>query len=373
MKALFKSTCVLFALMFSMAVAHAEGFAYLANIAPQELRSQILDSALTKDEISMLAFNYAFVFEFERVYTDKPLPNAPSPCYGRESECAYWFGIRGLVEGGFKDLDGAFSRLAKSIGVNKSVLLGAIGINLKNGENGIGYIDYQPNTTAINARNASWAYFYNYPTPNGNYPLNEYYAKTTPTQLFGQWYPEVASALIKKIPNVTAVASQYNQQQVQLAAKSAADQAAYAKKQADYQQWLRSPDGIAYTQQQQREKELAANQYALKYPYLATLTCKQQGAQLPVLACLTNNISSSVLELKNGNEYGMYQWMEMQRMSKSQNSSESIQLDLRPTFHLKIQNAMFNGVLQLVITERATGRIVFQKDATQWKYIDVSN
>lgn len=110
------------------------------------------------------------------------------------------------------------------------------------------------------------------------------------------------------------------------------------------------------------------------YPYLAVMTCGMGRNHINVLACFAAQGSSSVdteLRLTNGDSTRMYKAYTMREAG--QERSDGFQIELRKNFSIQAQNSHGTLILGLKIIDRATGRVMFEKQAARFDVISVSN
>ena len=117
-------------------------------------------------------------------------------------------------------------------------------------------------------------------------------------------------------------------------------------------------------EKQQEEKQRI--EYAEEFPFYAVITC---GKHFPVHACFSGRVNTE-LELLNGNEYKMYTLIDIMQIPQDQGG---ISFNLRNKFEIKMQNSDDSLVLNLKIYNRANQQIVFEKSATRFGVIRISN
>ena len=107
-------------------------------------------------------------------------------------------------------------------------------------------------------------------------------------------------------------------------------------------------------------------EYAEEFPFYAVITC---GEGFPVFGCFAGRVNTE-LELLNGNEYKMYTLIDIMQIPQNQ---DGISFNLRNKFEIKMQNSDDTLVLNLKIYNRANQQIVFEKSATRFGVIRISN
>ena len=108
------------------------------------------------------------------------------------------------------------------------------------------------------------------------------------------------------------------------------------------------------------------------YPYEAILSCGM-GQHINIIPCFAGGSSGVNTELTIGNG-------SIEKMYRVYNIGEAgdekvdgLHIQLPSTFTLQAQNSHETLTLQLQILEKATGKIVFQKQAAQFGVIYVTN
>jgi len=115
----------------------------------------------------------------------------------------------------------------------------------------------------------------------------------------------------------------------------------------------------------------ASAQQSRDYPYYALVSCGMQGNHINVLACFSGRHVGTELELKNGDQYGLYKVYEISRLGNE--TREGLRIDLRRNFELKAQNSSDSLILTVTVVDSASGKRLFQKSATQFGVVSVAN
>jgi hypothetical protein len=110
---------------------------------------------------------------------------------------------------------------------------------------------------------------------------------------------------------------------------------------------------------------------AVEYPYLGLLSCSISGQKTNVQACLSSSGIETEVELRNGSEYRMYKIHDINQIGNW--DGNDLRIDLRKNFELKAQNADKTLILTLVLKDRASGKLLFQKSAAMFGVINVQN
>lgn len=131
-------------------------------------------------------------------------------------------------------------------------------------------------------------------------------------------------------------------------------------------EFLNSPEGKRQVAKEQQEEKLKQQQFIKEFPYYAVITC---GGTFQVHGCFSGRVNTE-LELRNGNDYKMYTLIDIMRIPNNKNG---ITFNLRNSFDIKMQNADDSLVLNLKVYNAATNAIIFEKSATKFGVIRLSN
>jgi hypothetical protein len=115
----------------------------------------------------------------------------------------------------------------------------------------------------------------------------------------------------------------------------------------------------------------AESRKAIDFPFKAVLSCTIQNNVVPLQACMSKNGVETEVELRNGSDYHLYKVYDVSSLGSWGN--RGVEIDLRRHFVIRIQNSDDTLVLNLVITNRASGAVVFQKSAGTYGVIQASN
>ena len=120
---------------------------------------------------------------------------------------------------------------------------------------------------------------------------------------------------------------------------------------------------------QAAKKEKQKIAYAKKYPYYAVLSCEANGSHANILACFSGGQYGADTDFTlNGKIYKAYNINQVGR-----ENSEGLAFDLTNDFSVVAQNANDFLILKLVITNRLTNKIVYQKEVGQYGVIRISD
>lgn len=108
------------------------------------------------------------------------------------------------------------------------------------------------------------------------------------------------------------------------------------------------------------------------FPYRAIVTCSENGIQYDVLICFAggNGMPSTNFELKSGDNYGLYQPMQIEQLG--QRTQAGLEIDLARNFELTAQDASQDLILGMKIIDKRTQKIVYQKQVGTFEVIAVS-
>jgi RNA polymerase subunit RPABC4/transcription elongation factor Spt4 len=107
--------------------------------------------------------------------------------------------------------------------------------------------------------------------------------------------------------------------------------------------------------------------------YTAIISCGMSGFEnINVLGCFTESHGiETELELKNGNEYGLYKVYQINSLGRT--TDRGLEIKLHNHFQIKAQNASEHLILGLRIINEKDGSQVFAKQVSQYGAILVSN
>jgi hypothetical protein len=125
----------------------------------------------------------------------------------------------------------------------------------------------------------------------------------------------------------------------------------------------------ADAERRQREQQ----EFLRNYPYQAIISCSFQNQHANLLVCLKGGeyAAETTLEVQNGANYALYNVYNID--SAGRETRDGLILDLRDTFSLKMQNSSADLILSIVIKERASGAVMYQKSAGQYGVLYVEN
>ena len=115
----------------------------------------------------------------------------------------------------------------------------------------------------------------------------------------------------------------------------------------------------------------ASAQNTRDFPYHALVSCGMHGSHINVLACFSGRHVGTEMELRNGDQYGLYKVYEISKLGTE--TRDGLRIELRRNFALKVQNSSDSLVLTVTIVESATNKRVFQKSAAKFGVVSVAN
>jgi hypothetical protein len=133
----------------------------------------------------------------------------------------------------------------------------------------------------------------------------------------------------------------------------------------------RAANEQAAIRRQSQAQAASEKKKAADFPYVAYISCMVGTQKTRVQACMSSRSVQTEIELKNGSEYRMYKMFEIENIGNW--NGEELVVDLRSNFELKAQNADDTLTLNVVIKNRATGAVVFQKSAAKFGVIAIKN
>jgi hypothetical protein len=171
-------------------------------------------------------------------------------------------------------------------------------------------------------------------------------------------------------------------------AKLAAEQRAkqIAEENERRKKWEESPEGkrtlaeAEIKQKQQKEEKIKAEaaekiRFAKEFPYFAVISCGVGSNHLNTMACFSNNLTS--LEIKNGNEYGLYKIMQIanRMIPNSREQKDGLMINLRSAYEINVQNGADSNsfILGVKIFQRSNNNLLFQKQVDRFGVIRVGS
>ena len=177
-----------------------------------------------------------------------------------------------------------------------------------------------------------------------------------------------------------ASALQQQQQQAAAAAQKQQEQAAEERR-----KFLESPEGkrqVADDAAKAKQSEAAAAaaqaaqqaKISKEFPYYAVFTCGTGFGHITMTACIGGD-AATTLEIKNGDEYGNYNLVRIisRQVPHAQETRQGYVVDLRSSFEITAQNSEKDLMLGLKILDRATNKVLFQKEVSSLGVIKVGH
>jgi hypothetical protein len=134
---------------------------------------------------------------------------------------------------------------------------------------------------------------------------------------------------------------------------------------------LRSPQEQKEAQEEM-EIENGKNRFNSEFPFYAVISCGIGAGHVNIMSCFSG--SRGALEIKNGNEYGLYKIMQISNkmVPNSENSKNGLIVNLRKGFEIEATSDGGNNmILGIKILDRVTGQILFEKQVGNLDFIMV--
>jgi hypothetical protein len=159
-----------------------------------------------------------------------------------------------------------------------------------------------------------------------------------------------------------------------------ADRVERQRKREERDAWLKTEQGKKFLAEEdakrkraeenrRQEAAAAAARIEREYPYYAVITCGMQNQHLNIIACFSGRFLRTELELKNGDEYNLYQVQDLMGGNVGQETGDGFIIDLRQSFRLVAQNSADNLILGIKIFKRRDNEVVFEKKVSQFGVI----
>jgi len=107
-----------------------------------------------------------------------------------------------------------------------------------------------------------------------------------------------------------------------------------------------------------------AARLAKEYPYFAVLTCTTNGMAVNFISCLYGDHVGTEVELRNGDDYKLWQGAEFSNAHEDFKGGKLV--NLRQHFQISAQNAGKDLILGMKVIERASGRVIYEKQVSRF-------
>ena len=130
----------------------------------------------------------------------------------------------------------------------------------------------------------------------------------------------------------------------------------------------------AEARSEEAEAAKHAAEYAKDYPFVAVLTCGMGNGHINILACFAAQASHSVdteLKLTNGTSSAMFKAYNLSKAGTERR--DGFRIDLKEHFSLVAQNSHDTLILSLTVTDRISGKVLYQNQAAKFGVLSVGN
>ncbi|MBM3626343.1 MAG: hypothetical protein FJX21_00845 [Alphaproteobacteria bacterium] len=110
---------------------------------------------------------------------------------------------------------------------------------------------------------------------------------------------------------------------------------------------------------------------AVEFPFVAEFTCSVAQQRTSLQACLYSGSIQTEVEIRNGGDHRVFKIHDVAQMGAWNGSA--LVVDLRRSFEIKAQNADETFVLGLVVRDRASGAVRYQREAGRFGALRVGN
>jgi TonB family protein len=144
--------------------------------------------------------------------------------------------------------------------------------------------------------------------------------------------------------------------------------------------WLETPEGKRYQaveaarakreeEQRTRAAEKEKERLSKEFPFVAVITCGMGNNHISMTACIGDHGS---IEIRNGEDYGLYQIYHVanRMIPNSFEDRKGLIVNLRRRFEITARNGD-DLILGVKIHDRASGKILFQKQVSKYRAIKV--
>jgi hypothetical protein len=337
-------------------------FNFVSKFDSNDIKYKLLDKTFNKESIEGFQFNYSFIHSLLWQLNNASNSNSPYDIAARKAFMPQFNSIEKNVRG----MNNFIENIARSINVQPKLVYEAFGIEFQNN----GTLNENKIQKIANGRLTSNDYWFRYGGTGRS--VNEWYDTKDPKFLFESFYPQYISEYNADIPKLLTTAKIYEETQV----KS-------AQQRDDRQKWLQTVEGKKYLADEEakrkkaeddRLKALALEEAKIvkEFPFVARFTCTTNGYPVNFISCLygSNSVNTEI-EIKNGQEYKLYQGSEFANNFPDDKGAKVV--NLRSNYSIVAQNASSNLILGLKIIDRKTGATVFEKQVSQFGAIKVRN
>lgn len=120
------------------------------------------------------------------------------------------------------------------------------------------------------------------------------------------------------------------------------------------------------------EEARKKQQFAKEFPYLLVVSCELGGQKYDVTTCFTGKYHFyTELEVRNGHEYQMYQFLNLKNAGKM--TSEGLAIPLRSQFMVKGRNARNPFLLTFSVYDSVNMNLIYKKSAPIFGVIAISS
>lgn len=125
-------------------------------------------------------------------------------------------------------------------------------------------------------------------------------------------------------------------------------------------------------QEEQRKKEMMMND---PYPFYIYISCRAGRLPAPLVNCIHDfkYNTNSKIEIKNDTSYEVYDIYNTPLLEAKNSHNGIVRLPLAKTFSFSGRNVSNDFLLSVTIQNKYTDEIVYEKSASQFEYISVSN
>ena len=337
-------------------------FNYVSKFDSNDIKYRLLDKTFNKELMEGFQFNYSFIHSLYWQLKNEANSTSPYDIAARKAFMPQFNSIENNIRG----MNNFIENIARSINVQPKLVYEAFGIEFNNN----GLLNENKIQKIANGRLTSNNYWFRYGGTGRS--VNEWYDTKDPKFLFESFYPQYISEYNSDIPKLLAFAKEYEEAQIKA-----------AQQRDDRQKWLQTAEGKKYLadEEAKRKKDesdrlkaeaLEEARIAKEFPFVARFTCTTNGYPVNFISCLygSNSVKTEI-EIKNGQEYKLYQGSEFSNKFPDDKGAKVV--NLRANYSIVAQNASSNLILGLKILDRKTGATVFEKQVSQFGAIKIRN
>ena len=340
-------------------------FSHTSKLNSSQIRSLLIQSSWTKEEIEKFNYNYSFIYAIHSRM--QPKPNDPYDYLNREHRAALT-PFNNIISSNLKGMNAIIGKIARSLETKPEIIWDSFGISLNN--EGTGLASRMGDNISKGRLDAGEFWLRR---PSNYRGVNLPYNAMGPDVLFNQFFPKFINEYDQNISKIISKATDYENQQLEL-----------SKKREERNQWLKTADGQKFLAEEDAKRKKAAEdriahaaaeraRIAKEFPFYAEITCNNGGyGNFQIHSCFSGS-PNVIFELTNGKEYKFFSLPDIMDLAAKEMSDSAVIIDLRSNYKIRMQNAGDTWILGLRIFRRNDNTVLFQRKVTGFGVISANN